>query len=277
MNEQDFRTELRRTMATNQEPPPMSEVPVLDAAHRDRTRRRAMLAGIGSAAAVAVIAVGVVIVAPSGSGGGGVDVAVQPTDTTAAADTTNTQTSWPNGQSDRTARSGPEFDRGVTLSGLLDEVLPPGYGSPDDLVGPGGYDVKRNQAQYVDTVNGTEVWEYSAATPLTKDDGVGEMFVSVHTPGSWFTGDGCELLDQPQPFIFAECTEIVVDDKRVAVSELTNVSRKPNQTACYRHEDGTVVLIGQTLRSSAGSPLASLPLTAQRLAELATDPRFNFD
>lgn len=280
MNEQDFRVALHQAMAGQQAPPPMSDGPVLDAAHRDRRRRRALFAGVGSAAAVVVIAVGVVVLAPidrnpAPSHVGGAQVTT--TTTIPSPDKpSDTEPSWPNGQTDRTARQGPQYDRGVALAGELDVVIPDGYESPDDLrSGDGSFLLKSNQAQYADTVDGVEVWEYMAIAPLTKGAGVGELIVEVHTPDARETGQGCAMT--PLWGVQGSCTEISVDGKTVAVG--TTDRDQFDQWAGYRYEDGTVVYVAQSKgnRNSGKPALDGLPFTQEQLAALAVDPRFRVD
>jgi hypothetical protein len=288
MNEQDFRVALHQSMAAEQAPPPMSDAPVLAAARRDRKRRRATFAGIGSAAAVAAIVIGVAVVVPSGGGShspvgaGGArttDAGPSVTDTTNTdttnTDTTNTDPEYPEGMTDRTARSGPEYDRGVALANEVEGVLPDGYESPDDL-NVGGTPLKRNQAQFADKVNGAYIWEYQAVAPLKKGAGVGELVVEVHAPGNRETGEGCALAPAFWG-VTGTCTEIPVNGKAVAV--VTVVSEQFDQWAGYRHDDGTVVFVAQSKACAyAGLPaLDGLPYTAEQLAELAADPRFTLD
>ncbi|HEV7652209.1 MAG TPA: hypothetical protein VGP26_29000 [Actinophytocola sp.] len=291
MNEQELRQAMRATMATVPTPPPMSENPVLDAARRVERRRRARWAGVGSAAAaVAVIGVAVVVVMVT-SGAGGNQAAGPGTSpaTTSSTTTTNTTTtsaatadtdpSWPNGQTDRTAHNGPEYDMGAALLTELDAVVPAGYESPDGLKGTGelaGAPMKHHQAQYVDTVDGTEVWEYSADAVVTKGGGYGRLIAEVNTPGNEMTGDGCAL----KPGLWGmtgTCTEVVVDGKRVGVfTSKDHETDQFDQWAGYRYDDGTVVFIGLADHRAFTNfpPLAGPPLTTQRLAELAADPGF---
>jgi len=270
LNEQDFRTALRDTMAVQVAPPQMSDAPVLEAAYRDRKRRRAMWAGLGSAAAVVAVAAGVAFLAPSGSGDGGVHVGAQPPSGSAPAG--DTKTSWPNGQTDRTATSGTQYERGARLADKLAEVVPAGYDLPDSLQGT-DHPAKAHQGQYEDTVGGREVWEYMAYASPTKGAGVGELLVVVNSPGG-ATGDGCGL----EPAVWGmkgTCTEVAVDGKQVAVVNVTTDDRF-NQWAGYRYEDGTAVFVAQSLSLyGAGKPaLDALPFTSEQLAALAADPRF---
>jgi hypothetical protein len=290
MNEHDFRNALHRNMSTTPEPPPMSEGPVLDAAHRDRRRRRAMWAGGGSAAAVVAIAVGVAVLIPSASGdGSGLEVAgqtsvsVTPTgeSSPSSVSTEETKPAWPNGQNDRTATSGPEHDAGVTVLTELEAAVPAGYESPDDLVGNGelaGSPMRTHQANYEDTFDGVEVWTYSADVAVTKGDGVGRLSADVRTPGGPTVGEGCDL--PPYWGGNGDCTEVVVDGKRVAVVAVPASGHGQfDQWAGYRHEDGTVVYVAQAAdRAFTDFPaLDGLPLTTEQLAALAADSRFHLD
>ena len=296
MNEQELRQAMRATMATASAPPPMSEIPILDAVRRTERRRRARWTGAGSAvAATAVVGVAVVVVATTsgagGSGAGGVGGAAASSTatgtTTGTATVTgsatsgrpsDTETSWPNGQTDRTARNGPEYDKGVALLAELAAVVPPGYESPDGLKGNGplaGAPMKYQQAQYVDTIDGTEVWEYTADAVVTKGGGYGRLIVQVTSAGSESTGEGCDIV----PGLWSmtgTCTEKVVDGKRVGVFTSMKEDDQFDQWAGYRYDDGTVVFVGQADHCAFTNfrPLAGQPLTTQRLAQLAADPRF---
>lgn len=286
MNENELRHALRTTMATATQPPPMSELSVLDAARLAERRRRARWAGVGSAAAaVAVVGLAVVVVAAT-SGAGETDpgaLRTPPTSTTTTSEQpTDTETSWPNGQTDRTANNGPEFDQGVALLEELDASVPAGYESPDDLLGTGdlaGAPMKDHQAQYDDTVGGVEVWEYMADAIVTKGNGYGRLLAEVTTPGNEATGEGCGL----SPGLWGlegGCSEVAIDGKRVGVFYSQNPELDQfDQWAGYRHNDGTVVWIAQAgFRAFTDfKPLPGPPLSDHRLAELAADPRFHLD
>jgi hypothetical protein len=290
VNEQDFKNALRETMVSEPAPPPMNEVPVLEAAHRDRRRRRAMWAGLGSAAAVAAIAVGVVVVAPpaSGGAGGGVNVGgQQPPEIQSTQDApqpsaggAKESTMFPPGMTDRTPTAGPQFDRGVALGTALDEVVPAGYEAADNLKGGGeplDAVAKHHQANFEDTVDNVDLYSFMATTPVTKDDGVGMLIAEVRMPGTVAAGEGCALA--PLWGAKGACSELVVDGKRVAMVTDIGEDDRIDQWAGYRHDDGTVVYIGQSADYwGSGLPaLAGLPLTPQQLTAAAVDPRFNLD
>jgi hypothetical protein len=293
VSEQDFREALRKTMDAMTPPPPMSDAHILDAAHRDRRRRRTVWASVGTATVVAAIAVGVVLVAPSKSDGGGVQVGGQPagpnsTEEVATPTSANVPASesgkgqddtetLPPGMTDRTQRSGPHYERGAALTVALDEVLAnAGFGTPGDLEGNGelaGAELKRNQANYDGKVGGVEKWSYSAYTPVTKGGGVGEMIVEVSTVDEQVSG--CAL---PSMWgIDGQCQEVTVDGKKVGVGNVNDAHQEHiDQVAAYRYDDGTIVYVAQSLDYGFTDhpALAALPFTPEQLAGLALDPRF---
>jgi hypothetical protein len=287
VNENELRQAMRATMTASAAPPPMNETVVLDAARQNLRRRRARWAGAGSAAA-AVAAIGVaavVVLATSGAGGSGSPVGAPPTTTSGqptSGEPSKTDTSWPNGQPDRTARNGPEYDRGEALLAALTEVVPAGYGAPEDLSyedpSYSGGPLRFSQASYVDTVDGEEVWEYLADQPITKGNGVGRLFAQTTTPGSAVAGEGCAL----SPTLWGmegECAEQVVDGKRIGVFTPTGDRQDFDSWAGFAHPDGTVVFVaqGRDYPGSGRPALTEAPLSARQLAELATDPRFRLD
>ncbi|MGH3878683.1 MAG: hypothetical protein ACRDSK_16750, partial [Actinophytocola sp.] len=243
-------------------------------------------AGAGSAAA-AVAAIGiamVVVLATSGTGGSGSPVGAPPTtsEQPTGGEPSKTDTSWPNGQPDRTARNGPEFDNGQALLAALTEVVPEGYDAPEDLSyeepGYSGGPLRFSQASYEDTVDGQEVWRYLADQPITKGNGVGRMFVETVTPGNGAAGEGCAL----SPTLWGmegECTEQVVGGERIGVFTATGDRRDFHSWAGYLADDGTVVYVaqGRDYPGSGRPALATAPLSAEQLAELAADPRFRLD
>lgn len=288
MNEQELRRAMHATMATATAPPPMNETPVLDAARRAERRRRARWAGMASAAAaVAVVGVAVVVVAAtSGAGGdtaggpGGVGGGT-PTSITGTTSTGGTEPSWPDGQTDRTATSGPRYDQGVALLEALVESVPPGYESPpglryaDPAYAGAGY-LRGHQAQYADTIDGVQVWTYDAQLPLVQGERVGELYVEVTSPGGPVTGDGCTLGSEFWG-MKATCAEHTVGGEKVGVFTPAATERQDFASwAGYRDDDGRVVFVAQSADfAGSGKPgLAKPPLPAGRLAQLAADPRF---
>lgn len=276
MDEQDLRAEMRQAVALA--PPPMSDEPVLSAARHAFKRRRAVLASTGSAAVVAVVAVGVAVLAPSQGSDGGVRVGGQPA--TAQAPSNTKETSPPTGQTDTTATAGPQYDRGEVLAAALDELAPAGYETPADLKGVDDYadrPLKTHKAMRVGSVDGVEVWNYAAGTPLTRGDGVGELVATVYSSGGESTGEGCALTPTAWDTTIADCTEVTVAGKKVAVADVTYPAKDglpPAQWAGYRHPDGTVVFVMQTAEvPRSGRPaLGAMPMTGEQLATMAINP-----
>lgn len=297
MNEHEFRQALHDTMTVAAPPEPMNEAPVLDLAKRAHRRTRATWASAGSAAAVMAVVAGAMVLAPSGDDRGA-EVGAGPT---AANSTTpdnvtgsatpdsgsqssgSTETPWPNGQTDRTATAGAEFDQGATLLDELTAAAPSGFETPDDLVYADpdyqGAPLRSHQAQYADTIGGTEVWEYLAYVPVTANGGVGTLFAEVHTAANDVAGEGCELSKTLWSQGRGTCEEITVAGMTVGVVTDTSPESSFDQFAGFRHPDGTVVYVAQDneFRASGQPPLDMVPFTAQQLAELATDARFHLD
>ena len=269
MDERELRTVMLEAVSVA--PPPMSDEPVLTAARRALKRRRAMAASAGSAAVVALVAVGVAVLAPARGDDGGVRVGTQPP----ATGKTSERTSAP--ATGVTATSGPHYDRSVALAAALDDLAPAGYGTPDDLTGVADFADRPLKSHSAMTLGG-EGWYYAAGTPLTKGDGVGELIATVYSPEWAATGDGCALTRTAWDATQADCTDVPVDGKKVAVADVSYPERDglpPAQWAGYRHPDGTVVFVMQTAEvPRSGRPaLTGMPLPGPELAALATDPR----
>lgn len=283
MNETDLKYALRGAMDATGGRPPMDEVAVLDAAKRAERRRGALLAGGVSAVAVAGIAIAAV--ALYGNGGSGTTIIpAAPGDPTAAtSQPEETRPSWPNGQTDRTATNGPRAEKGVALLDALAAARPAGFDAPTDLtydpaLGYSG-EPRMHEAQFVDRVGDSEVWEYRATAPISSGGGVGQLYAEVYTPGSYQTADGCELAKNLWG-MGGECTLIDVHGTPVGVVTASgDPSRGFDQWAAHRRADGTVVFVAQakaypqTLRPG----LAQQPFTVEQLAALATDDRFDLE
>ena len=283
MNETDLKYALRGAMDAAGGRPPMDEVAVLDAAKRAERRRGALLAGGVSATAVAGIAIAAV--ALYGNGGPGMDIIpAAPGDPTAAVNPPDeTAPSWPNGQTDRTAANGPRTGQGVALLDALAAPRPAGFDAPTDLtydpaLGYAG-EPRMHEAQFVERVGGTEVWEYRATAPISAGGGVGKLYAEVYTPGSHPGADGCELAESLWG-IGGECT--VVDVRGTPVGVVTaagDPSRGFDQWAAHRRADGTVVFVAQarTYPQTLRPGLPQQPFTVEQLAALATDDRFDLE
>lgn len=294
MNEQDFRHALRDTMTGVTAPPPMSETPVLEASKKAERRRKTWFAGAGSAAAVVVVAAVAVVLGGNGSpdgvqvgqpgppapASGSASAGASASDSAKAGPSDsaeNTEPSWPDGQTDRTARQGPHFDKGEALLDTLTGAVPDGFEAPADLeYGDTSYYGKPrfSQSQFVDRVDGNEVWEYQAVQPVSSGDTVGRLLVQVTTPGSGMAGDGCALA----PTFWGlegTCADKVVGGKKVGVYTGTPDSDFQSW-AGYRYDDGTVVFVAQSLAypGCEKPALAAAPLSTDQLAALAVDERF---
>ncbi|OLF07181.1 hypothetical protein BLA60_28645 [Actinophytocola xinjiangensis] len=269
MNEHEFRSALRTSMAVTTEPPPMGEAAMLDAAHVDRRRRRTTWAGLGSAAAVVAIAAAVVAFAPPGDGGGepGLGVAAPgstrtPLDTRTV--TTETNVAWPNGQFDNLDVSGEEYNRAGDLLDLLVAQVPDSVEVPDDLRGRGDLDgvtLKRFVAQ------NDGIWAYYGQAPLVRGEGVGSLDIRVapHYPG---LEDNAGCGDSPN------CTELRVGGKLVELRDYGT----GGMSVDHHGEAAYVSLSQSTTFEFAGYPaLDQLPFTVDELAALVTDPRFQLD
>ena len=285
MNEEELKHALRGVITTAPAPPPMNGTVVLDAARRARRRRRATLAGAASAATVVLIVAGAIIVPALNRGGDGFTSfgaggsGVEPTSNT-VADPSDTKTSWPDGQTDRTARQGPRADQATQLLALVDASVPAAWRAPADLKPAPGVDwsggLRMQQAQYADQVGDKQIWEYMAAIPIGANGKWGQFVVEVTTPGNRSEGDGCALTTQFWN-MGGDCQLVPVGDKQIGVVVRPTGDDRFDQWASYRHPDGTVVFVAQAKSYfMTGLPAATeLPFTPQQLAGLAADPKFH--
>ncbi|MCE6993929.1 hypothetical protein LZG04_03750 [Saccharothrix sp. S26] len=313
MNEHELKSALQDVMVASSPPPPMSPEAALDRARRAQRRRQATWGGGLAGLAVVAIAVGAVLV-PNLSGGGGAPVAggqssrpsVTPTDgppskpssattgptttgptTTGRPSGTSTSTPWPNGQTDRTATSGPRADKSVAVLNDLISSLPGGLRAQDKTrIGFPDYGpMTRTQSQFADYAGALEVWEYLAYTPVERADvpGVGHLWIQVETKGNSRVGDrpGCGMAtSRPYPVEGdGRCDLVDAGGAKVAVVTGDGGANGLEQAAFHRFDDGTLVIVGQSreYRNSGHPAMAELPLTAQQLAAIAADPKFHLD
>ncbi|SDC92347.1 hypothetical protein [Actinokineospora iranica] len=292
MDEQNFRHALRGAMNDTPTPPPMHADDVLDAAKRAERKRKALWAGGGSAAAVTLIAAAAVVLTANGVGSDTVNPAagpsIQPTSTaqvtsSAPAPTSvqvtqeppkDTEPVFPDGQTDRTATSGPQADKSAALLDVLAAAIPAGMTAPvdlkpvtDELHGP----LRNHQSQVSD--NEGKVWEYQAMLPVGVNGKWGKLLIEVHPGGSPL--EDCELTKSFWG-MGGKCGPVVVNGTTVGV--VTQPARESglDQWTAYKHPDGTVVFLAQAASYAyTGLPgLDALPLTVDQLAALATDPKF---
>ncbi|GGS21559.1 hypothetical protein [Actinokineospora fastidiosa] len=298
MDEHDLRHAFNQAMADT--PPSMDTDAALARAQSAYRRRRTAMMGGGAAAAVAVIAAGAIALtgaAPGGAAPGQAAPAVQPTaaaqsttavqPTDAGASTTiatpatgvppSTRPSWPNGQTDRTASRGPQHARGVELLDLITAALPEGLESPELEWASPEYsgDTRYHQAQYADTINGVEIWEYMATMPVGRDGRYGKLLIEVHTPGNADPTEPCALTTNLWG-MGGDCTVVTVEGKQVGLVRKPSADGRFDQWAAYRHPDGTTVAIAQAKRFDGVTEpaMTELPLTTDQLLTLVIADRF---
>ncbi|WP_158842920.1 hypothetical protein [Saccharothrix deserti] len=304
MNEHDLKSAMQDVMVASSPPPPMDPRAAVELGRRAQRRRQATWGGAVAGLAVVAIAVGAVLV-PNMTGGGGDDVAqvgaqqsasgapsvtataspppsVRPTPTGTDVPS-DTSTPWPNGQTDRTATSGPRADKSVAVLNDLVSALPSGLKAEDKTrVGYPDYGpMTRTQSQFADYAGALEVWEYMAYTPVTRAEaaGVGKLWIQVETKGnSRRPGEACAAATaMPYP-VDGTCQVVDVDGNQVGV--VTGGSEGDlEQAAFHRHADGTLVIVAQSrvYRNSGHQGMAEPPLTSQQLATIAANPEFRLD
>ncbi|MFD0203459.1 MULTISPECIES: hypothetical protein [Saccharothrix] len=313
MNEHELKSALQDVMVASSPPPPMSPEAALEHGRRAQRRRKAAVGAGFAGFAVVAIAVGAVVVVPNlGAGGADLQVAagqsaetrpsvtptasappsVTPTVTpppSSAPPGGSTETPWPNGQTDRTATSGPRADKGAKVLNDLASSLPPGVKAEDRTrIGFADYGpMTRHQAQFAEYVGDLQVWEYWVRTPvvITGEAGVGELTLQVETKGNTRLGDldGCQAAAAfPYPISGGTCALVDVGGKQVAVVTGATVDGGANTmdaAAFYRHPDGTRVIVGYASEfKESGHPALSRPaLTGAQLAAIAADPKFHLD
>ncbi|MGM1057736.1 hypothetical protein [Saccharothrix sp. Mg75] len=299
MNEQELTRAMRDVVAASSPPPPMDARAALAAARRaDRRRRTTWGAGVAGLAVVGIAVGAVVVPSLAGGGPGPVEAARSssgaPAVTTTTTMTTTTTTTgtgvpptgsterpWPDGQTDRTATSGPRAAKGSGLLNALAGALPVG-----SIAQERGGAAPRTQAQFLDHAGDLQVWEYLVDAPVSGQGGgagVGRVLVRVETRGN--TGvrelSGCGLaISGPYPVEgTGRCDLVRVDGVEVPVVTAQGADVDFEQTAIHRHADGTLVVVGQSRRHpvAAGPALAGPPLTPQQLAGVAVDPAFHLD
>ncbi|MEU3646809.1 hypothetical protein AB0E59_25745 [Lentzea sp. NPDC034063] len=279
MNEQDLKRAFQDVVVASSPPPSMDPGIALDRAHKARSKRRASITG----AAVAVLVVGVGLgsafaLNPQGTkdylvGAG------QSSSSNPAATGSQWGEQWPVGQSDRTATSGPQADRGTQLLNLARASVPAGYEAPDlkykDPAMHGG--MLRAQAQVSSNKGETpEIWEYTAYVPVRKDDKVGQLTVTVTTPNPKNLTEPCAVANRAHGSEGADCKIYEVAGNQVGVASPVNPALGNATTASYRAANGWTVTITQAEEYSySGYPkLDRQPFFAPEMAALTADPKF---
>ncbi|MGW6448216.1 hypothetical protein [Lentzea sp. NPDC055074] len=279
MNEEDLKRAFQDVVVASSPPPAMDPGIALDRAHRAQSKRRASITG----AVVAVLVVGV---------GLGSAFALNPQGTkdyimgagpssssNAGVPGSQWGEQWPVGQTDRTATSGPQADRGTQLLELARASVPAGYDAPDlkytDPTMYGG--MLRAQAQISSDKGDTpEIWEYTAYVPVRKGDKVGKLTVHVSTPNPRDAADPCALARQFQGMRDASCKTFDVAGKQIGVASPASPDRGTGTWASYRAANGwTVTVMQEGEYPYSGYPaLDAQPFLSPQLAELASDPKF---
>ncbi|CAL9375233.1 hypothetical protein SUDANB95_00941 [Actinosynnema sp. ALI-1.44] len=314
MNEHELKSALQDAMVASSPPPPMSAEGVVAAGRAAQRRRKAAWTGGVAGVAVVAIAVGAVLV-PQLTGGGTTEAGGPPPLTTTAPPSVSPSMSpapppppsasvdasgkpeWPDGQTDRTARSGPRADKSVQLLNDLGASLPATYQAvdkqpltagetPETWYGPMRY----TQSQFEDYYDGgKQSWEYMGTSPVTQQgtSGVGKVWVMVLTRGNRFAhvSSPCEAKQAVWTIGRGDCRLLDVDGKKVAHLTAGPTGDDPSNTndmdeaAIYKHDDGTLVVIAQSreFRRTGHPALAGLPFTADQLTTLVTDEKFHLD
>lgn len=305
MNEQDFKSALREAMVTSSPPPSMDTTAAVETGRRAHRKRRAAWGGSVAALAVVGIAFGALVIPTLGgaqdgtlpvakSGGSQPDVRETAfnatpsgppvTPTAVPPQGSQTKPAWPDGQTDRTATSGPRADKSVQVLNDLSAAVPAGYQAVDkEPVGANFYGGMRStQSQFLEYVGALQVWEYMVTTPVVKTDGgpnVGKLWAQVQTKGGDMPTDPCGLTEKSWG-IKGTCAVTDVGGKKVGVLTAGPDGEGDfDQLAAFRHEDGTVVFVAQakTYTGSGHPGLTELPMTVEQLATLATSPEFRLD
>ncbi|NUT93761.1 MAG: hypothetical protein HOY78_17250 [Saccharothrix sp.] len=320
MNEHELKSALHDAMVASSPPPPMSPAGAVAAGRAAQRRRKTAWAGGVAGVAVVAIAVGAVLV-PQFAGGGNTQAGGAPLLTTTAPSEpsselpsappvtptgmpssgppypSSSKPEWPNGQTDRTARSGPRADKSTQALNDLGAALPATFQAVDKTpVTPPGdpgstwYGPMRyTQSQFEDYYDGgKEVWEYMGTTPVTQQgtSGVGRLWFMVLTKGNRYASvqSPCEAAEAAWTISAGECAVRTVNGKQVAyvtaVPTTDELRRNDlDEVAIHRYDDGTVVLIGQAKEfHRTGHPaLSGQPFTADQLSTLVTDPKFHLD
>lgn len=290
MNEEDLNEALHDVIVRSSPPPSMDPARTLDRARRTRQRRRVAWAGVAVVPLVVAVGAGPTLVGSYLDNQSAEQTVASGTTTTQPASTPTTQLSstpqrvssaapttrktgdpWPEGQTDRTATTGPRAVRAVTLMRDLSSSVPAGFTTPD-LKYPDGRKMRWPQTQYASNDGERDYWEYLASIPVQKNDRVGQLLVQSITPDGKPAKDPCKLQLWGET---GSCTIVDVDGKKVGVVT-TNGRGSFDQWAAYRHDDGTVTYLAQAKRSDhpERSSLTEPAFTTRQLAELATSAKF---
>ncbi|GAA3539693.1 hypothetical protein [Kribbella ginsengisoli] len=295
MNEEDLKEAMHDVIVRSTPPEPMDPARALNQGRKVRTRRRVVWVGAAAVTLTVGAAAGPTLVAnladngPAGQGvaGGGTPSLAGPTTATSvvptpksgstvvpsAPTTRKTGDPWPEGQTDRTASAGPRAVRVGGLMADLSSAVPAGFSTPN-LKYPDGRSARWPQAQYASADGEPDYWEYMATIPVQKDNKVGRLLVMSTTPNGKPATSPCQLA-----LTFwgstGTCAVVDVDGKKVGVVTAKKGSDY-DQSATYRYDDGTVVVLAQAKKTDlpGKSALTQPVFSTQQLAEQVTSAKF---
>jgi hypothetical protein len=309
MNETDLRRGLDDAVAAGSPPLALDATGMLAHARR---QRRVRLAGVsaGGTVAAALTALGVVLALPGGAASGGLGAGGQPgcQPVTAVPTATQTQTAtklgkdgkpvpgqpteqaseidvtggpscpdpsetpWPDGQSDRTARSGPHFQQGVELQAALRDLVPAGFTVTGEY----------NQSQFEDYVGELQIWETQASAGLRKGSRTGTVLFENYTGNPTTRNQPlCKVAAAQFGGKVSDCETLHSGGRTVVFFGHKSDQYNPqiDQWAAYRDPTGALTYVAQSKsftdvdHPDAGHPLTALPFTKAQLVALATNSR----
>lgn len=297
MNEQELRDSLREVMVASSPPPSMNPTTALDAARRAHKRRRATYAGVAAGVAVVALAAGTMFALSPGESPLPIDPAAPPAavPNIGGSEPNNggdTKTSFPDGQTDRTATKGPQAAKGEALLASLKTQLPGTLtvnttitypsSNPDDK-----HPVTASQSQFVDyadVAKTKQIWEYSATVAVNlkaaPTSGTGRILVQSVTPGPGRLTTVCDIAKRFWG-VDGTCETREVQGKTVGLITKTRDPRI-DQVVAYRYDDGTEVVVAQSRQPDntgdrtkpADGSMAQPPLTVDQLLPLVLSPAF---
>ena len=291
MTENQFRDSLRAVMADVRQPPPMVLATTLEAGRRARTRRRVALTASTLAVTALVVGAGVAGThwlpqqGATAAGPPSVAPAARTSSTPSLAGSAPSElnlSSSPRG--DATARSGPQYDRGVQLLESLLSMAPTGYTVPPD--NGKGTDSQPPNRYHQAANDGDGLWRYDAVIGLARGDGIGGLRVEVKPEDKGLPTDPCAFTQRFWGPVAGQCQTVTVGTAQVGVvtPAVTNDQptrlTQPDMLAAYLYPDGTSVYVSQAEHLNAAyrhgpKPLTALPFTVDQLAALAVDERLH--
>jgi hypothetical protein len=280
MNEQDLKRAFQDVVVASSPPPAMDPGRALDVARKARSKRRASITG----AVVAVLVVGVGLgsaFALNPKGAQEYLTGAGPSSSSSRPGMPDTEwgKQWPVGQTDRTARSGPQADRAIELLDVVKQAAQArGYETPALKYGAPEYqnsEMLRTQAQ-VSSNKGEkpELWVYTATVPVRKDGKVGMLLAEVSTPNPKDPAEPCALARSFWGMRDADCKVRDVDGVRVGDASSLEPGRVMSWMS-YRAPNGWVVHLAQSaVYEGSGVPgFDVIPFGASDFATMVLDPK----